>query len=107
MTKNKLQVRTIKKYPNRRMYDEVDSRYVTLGDLRKLIVDGKSFRVLVDKTNEDQTSKILLQILLELELSGQYIFSNNALKMLIALNNSPAKSLTKFFLENSLNSVKN
>lgn len=70
MTKNKLQVRTIKKYPNRRMYDEVDSRYVTLGDLRKLIVDGKSFRVLVDKKNEDQTSKILLQILLELELSG-------------------------------------
>ena len=62
--------RIIKKYPNRRLYDETDSKYINFGDLHKMILEGKKFKVIVDKTNEDQTLKLMLQIFLDLELSG-------------------------------------
>jgi polyhydroxyalkanoate synthesis repressor PhaR len=57
--------RIIKKYGNRRLYDEADSRYVNFSDLRTLVMEGKQFRVVVEKTNEDQTAKLLLQIFLD------------------------------------------
>ena len=94
--------RIIKKYGNRRLYDEVDSRYVNFSDLRTLVMEGKQFRVVVEKTNEDQTAKLLLQIFLEMELSGQYLFSDQALRSLIVLNNSPAKSVIDLYLKNML-----
>jgi polyhydroxyalkanoate synthesis repressor PhaR len=58
-------IRIIKKYPNRRLYDETDSRYINFSDLHRMILDGKEFKVLVDKTNEDQTLKLMLQIFLD------------------------------------------
>ena len=53
-------MRIIKKYPNRRLYDETDSKYVNFSDLHKMILEGKEFKVVVDKTNEDQTLKLML-----------------------------------------------
>jgi hypothetical protein len=94
--------RIIKKYGNRRLYDEADSRYVNFSDLRTLVMEGKQFRVVVEKTNEDQTGKLLLQIFLEMELSGQHLFSDQALRSLIVLNNSPAKSVIDLYLKNML-----
>ena len=72
--------RIIKKYANRRLYDEANSKYVNFGELKDLLLTGENFKVIVDKTGEDQTSKVLLQIFLDLELSGQYIFSDEALR---------------------------
>ena len=71
--------RIIKKYPNRRLYDETNSKYVNFSELKDLLFKGENFKVIVDKTGEDQTAKVLLQIFLDLELSGKYIFSNQDL----------------------------
>jgi polyhydroxyalkanoate synthesis repressor PhaR len=98
-----IKTRIIKKYPNRRLYDEADSRYVNFDDLKNLVLTNKAFRVKVDGTNEDQTAKLLLQIFLDLELSGTPLFSDQALRSLIVLNNSPVKNLMNLYLKNSLN----
>jgi len=94
--------RIIKKYPNRRLYDETDSKYINFSDLHKMILEGKEFKVIVDKTNEDQTLKLMLQIFLDLELSGQQLFSDESLKSLILLSNSPAKQFVDLYLKNML-----
>ncbi len=95
-----MSARIIKKYPNRRLYDETNSKYVNFGELKDLLLTGESFKVIVDKTGEDQTSKVLLQIFLDLELSGQYIFSDQALRSLIILNNSSYKNVMNTFMRN-------
>ena len=92
--------RIIKKYPNRRLYDETNSKYVNFSELKDLLFKGENFKVIVDKTGEDQTAKVLLQIFLDLELSGKYIFSNQALRSLIDLNNSTYKSTMNTFMNN-------
>ncbi len=94
--------RTIKKYPNRRLYDEAESRYINFSDLHKMILEGKEFKVIVEKTNEDQTLKLMLQIFLDLELSGQQLFSDDSLKSLILLSNSPARKFVNLYLKNML-----
>jgi polyhydroxyalkanoate synthesis repressor PhaR len=95
-------LRIIKKYPNRRLYDEADSRYINFSDLHKMILEGKEFKVIADKTNEDQTLKLMLQIFLDLELSGQQLFSDESLKSLILLSNSPARQFVDLYLKNML-----
>ena len=92
--------RLIKKYPNRRLYDETNSKYVNFSELKDLLFEGENFKVIVDKTGEDQTAKVLLQIFLDLELSGKYIFSNQALRSLIVLNNSTYKNMMNTFMNN-------
>ena len=64
------QERLIKKYPNRRLYDTSASCYITLDEVRKLVIDGSPFKVLEKKTNEDITRNILLQIIMDYE-SGE------------------------------------
>jgi polyhydroxyalkanoate synthesis repressor PhaR len=95
-----MNTRIIKKYPNRRLYDETNSKYVNFSELKKLLIKGDSFKVIVDKTGEDQTATVLLQIFLDLELSGKYIFSDQALRSLIVLNNSSYKDLMSTFMKN-------
>lgn len=92
--------RLIKKYPNRRLYDETNSKYVNFSELKDLLFEGENFKVIVDKTGEDQTAKVLLQIFLDLELSGKYIFSNQALRSLIVLNNTTYKNMMNTFMNN-------
>ena len=62
--------RVIKKYPNRRLYDTVESRYITLADVRKLVVERIDFVVVDKKSQEDITRCILLQVIAELEQAG-------------------------------------
>ena len=105
MNTDKYKLRIIKKYPNRRLYDETDSRYINFSDLHQMILDGKDFKVIVDKTNEDQTLKLMLQIFLDLELGGHHLFSDQSLKSLIILSNSPSRQLIDMYLKNTLSMI--
>ncbi len=95
-------VRIIKKYPNRRLYDTELSRYVTLVDVRELVMDGSEFRV-VDKANsEDITRSILLQIMLEEESGGEPLFSSKMLSQLIRFYGGTLQGMFARYLEQSL-----
>ena len=59
--------RVIRKYPNRRLYDTVESRYITLADVRRLVLERVEFVVIDKKTDEDITAKVLAQIILDLD----------------------------------------
>ena len=82
--------RIIKKYANRRLYDAAASRHVTLEDLRKLIVQGENLKVVDDKTGEDLTRAILLQIIADQEQFGQPILSTPTLPDVLCRVNKKA-----------------
>lgn len=75
--------RIIKKYANRRLYDATASRHVTLDDIKQLIVSGEKVKVLDDKSGEDITRSILLQIIADQEQLGQPILSTHVLESLV------------------------
>jgi polyhydroxyalkanoate synthesis repressor PhaR len=75
--------RVIKKYANRRLYDAAASRHVTLDDIKELIVKGEKIKVLDDKSGEDITRSILLQIIADQEQLGQPILSTEVLEALV------------------------
>ena len=105
MNTDKNKPRIIKKYPNRRLYDETDSKYINFSDLHQLILDGKEFKVLVNKTNEDQTLQLMLQIFLDLEMGGHNLFSDQSLRSLIVLRNSPSRQFIDMCLKNTLSMI--
>ena len=73
-----------KKYPNRRLYDTTDSKYVTVDDVRKLIVRGESIEVVDSRDDSDLTRSVLLQILAEQEQSGHgTVLTNRTIEQLI------------------------
>ncbi len=76
-------VRTIKKYPNRRLYDTQTSTYVTLAEIKKMVMAASRVVVLDAKTGEDLTRSILLQIILEEESAGVPMFSEAVLSNII------------------------
>ena len=76
-------MRIIKKYPNRRLYDTATSGYITLTDVRHMVVENTPFEVRDAKTNEELTRTILLQIILEEEAVGVPMFSNDMLSQMI------------------------
>jgi polyhydroxyalkanoate synthesis repressor PhaR len=76
-------VRVIKKYPNRRLYDTATSSYITLTEVKQLVLDGKPLSVRDAKTDEDLTRSILLQIILEEESGGMPMFSEAVLANII------------------------
>ncbi|KFN44568.1 polyhydroxyalkanoate synthesis repressor PhaR [Arenimonas oryziterrae] len=98
------QVRIIKKYPNRRLYDTEISSYVTLEDLRQLIVDGESIEVRDARSGNDLTRSVLLQIIAEHEDIGQPIFSTLLLSQLIRLYGDSLQGVIGSYLERSLQS---
>ena len=61
------EIRVIKKYPNRRLYDTVESRYITLDDVRRLVLEGVDFGVIDKRTQQDITRPVLLQVIAEQE----------------------------------------
>ena len=71
--------RVIKKYPNRRLYDTDTSTYITLSEVRQLVIDNQNVVVRDAKTGEDLTRSILLQIILEEEAGGAPMFSEAVL----------------------------
>ena len=76
-------IRIIKKYPNRRLYDTEDSKYITLEDISVLVTENKEFVVMDAKTENDLTRNILLQIIIEKEQSSIPIFSTKVLTQII------------------------
>ena len=94
--------RTIKKYPNRRLYDTEISSYVTLEDLRQLIVEGESFEVRDARTGKDLTRAVLLQILAEHEEIGQPIFSTQLLTTVIRFYGDSLQGIVGSYLERSI-----
>ena len=94
--------RLIKKYANRRLYDAALSRHVTLADIRQFITAGQSVRVVEDKTGEDITRSILLQVLAEQEQFGKPILSVALLESMIRFYANDLQELAAAFLEASL-----
>ena len=75
--------RTIKKYPNRRLYDTVESRYITLADIRRLVLERIDFIVIDKKSQGDITRSILLQVIAEQEHVGEPLMSRDFLSQVI------------------------
>jgi len=67
--------RLIKKYPNRRLYDTKESRYITLDEVRKMVLDEIPFKVVDRQSGNDITRNILLQIIMEQESGGKPLFN--------------------------------
>lgn len=94
--------RLIKKYANRRLYDASISRHVTLADIRQLIVQGEKIRVVEDKTNEDITRLILLQVIAEQEQFGKPILTTQLLESIIRFYGGPMQDYMTRYLETSV-----
>ncbi len=93
--------RVIKKYPNRRLYDTTQSRYITLSDIRRLVMEKQDFIVIDQKTHEDITRSILLQVIAEQE-SGEPMMSQDFLSQVIRSYGGTMQSFVGSYLENSL-----
>ena len=94
--------RIIKKYPNRRLYDTAISSYITLEDVRRLVLEHASFQVRDARSNEDITRGILLQIIIEQEADGEPIFSVNVLEQIIRLYGDTMQGMVTNWFERSL-----
>jgi polyhydroxyalkanoate synthesis repressor PhaR len=94
--------RVIKKYPNRRLYDTVESRYITLSDIRRLVLDKVEFVVIDKKTQEDITRSILLQVIAEQEHQGEPLMSQDFLSQVIRSYGGAMQGFVGSYLEQSL-----
>jgi len=97
------QVRLIKKYPNRRLYDTRTSTYITLVDVKDLVLKQEEFQVVDAKTGEDLTRSILLQIILEEEAAGAPMFSSDVLAQMIRFYGNAMQGMMGKYLENNIN----
>ena len=94
--------RILKKYPNRRLYDTQLSSYITLADVKTMVLSGERFEVRDAKTGEDLTRSILLQIILEEETGGVPIFSAPMLSQLIRFYGHSMQGMMGSYLEKNL-----
>jgi polyhydroxyalkanoate synthesis repressor PhaR len=96
-------VRTIKKYPNRRLYDTTTSIYITLADVKKLVLENVDFKVEDAKTKEDLTRSILLQIILEEEGgNGAPMFTSDVLSKIIRFYGNAMQGMMGSYLETTI-----
>ena len=95
-------IRIIKKYPNRRLYDTEISSYITLEEVRQLVLDGETFEVRDAKSGEDMTRSVLLQIISEHEEKGQPMLSPQLLSQIIRFYGDSLKGFMGPYLERSL-----
>ena len=95
-------VRVIKKYPNRRLYDTDTSTYITLAEVKALVMDNEPFVVRDAKTNEDLTRSILLQIILEEETAGVPIFTEQVLANIIRFYGHAMQDFMGSYLEKNV-----
>lgn len=98
-------VRVIKKYPNRRLYDTDTSTYITLADIKQLVMDHESFAVRDAKTSEDLTRSILLQIILEEEANGSPMFTTPVLSNIIRFYGHAMQGLMGGYLEKNMQAL--
>ncbi len=95
-------LRIIKKYPNRRLYDTETSSYITLADVKKLVLEQVAFKVEDAKTREDLTRSILLQIILEEETAGAPMFSSDMLTQIIRFYGNAMQGMMGNYLEKNI-----
>ncbi|MDX2314589.1 MAG: polyhydroxyalkanoate synthesis repressor PhaR [Gammaproteobacteria bacterium] len=96
------ETRIIKKYPNRRLYDTEVSSYITLEDVRHLVLQHVDFSVQDAKSKQDITRSILLQIILEREEDGEPMFSETVLQEIIRFYGDSLQGMMTSYLEKSL-----
>ena len=94
--------RVVKKYPNRRLYDTVESRYITLADIRRLVMEKIDFVVIDKKSQEDITRAILLQVISEQEHAGEPLMSQDFLSQVIRSYGGAMQCMVGSYLEQSL-----
>ena len=94
--------RVLKKYPNRRLYDTRNSSYITLADVKQMVLAGEDFEVRDAKTGEDLTRSILLQIILEEESGGVPMFSTSMLANIIRFYGHTMQGAMGSMLERNL-----
>jgi len=94
--------RVLKKYPNRRLYDTRSSSYITLADVKRMVLAGEAFEVRDAKTAEDLTRSILLQIILEEESGGVPMFSTSMLANIIRFYGHTMQGAMGSMLERNL-----
>ena len=98
----------LKKYPNRRLYDTTDSRYVTMDDVRDIITQGESIEVIDSKDNQDITRTVLLQILAEQEADGTgTVLTNRVIEQMIRFYGDQLGAVAARYIEQSIVSFLN
>jgi polyhydroxyalkanoate synthesis repressor PhaR len=95
----------IKKYPNRRLYDTASSTYITLAEVKQLVIEGKPFAVRDAKSGDDLTRSILLQIILEEEMGGVPMFSEAALANMIRFYGHTMQGFMGSMLEKNMQAL--
>ena len=95
-------LRILKKYPNRRLYDTEVSSYITLAEVKAMVLQDVSFEVRDAKTGDDLTRSILLQIILEEETGGVPIFSTSMLSQIIRFYGHAMQGMMGTYLESNL-----
>lgn len=94
--------RLIKKYANRRLYDAAQSRHITIDDIRDMVIAGTRVKVIEDKTNEDITRLVLLQVIADQEQFGRPILSTSLLESMIRFYGNSMQSYFSSYLEKSV-----
>lgn len=95
-------LRLVKKYPNRRLYDTQNSTYITLVDIKKMVMTAQEFVVRDAKTSADITRSILLQVILEEESGGVPMFSTPVLAQIIRFYGHAMQGLMGTYLEKNM-----
>lgn len=93
---------TIKKYPNRRLYDTESSAYITVSDVRDMVLKGKEFEVVTANTKEDITRSILLQIIMDQESDGEHLFTSDMLSKFIRFYQDDTRDLFSSYMDKTL-----
>src|SRR6202171_3509620 len=102
-SKTESPLRLIKKYPNRRLYDTKTSSYITLADVKQMVLQQEEFQVIDAKSGDDLTRAILLQIILEEESSGGLpMFSSDLLSQLIRFYGNAMQGVMGNYLEKNI-----
>ena len=96
------QLRLIKKYPNRRLYDTKTSSYITLADVKQMVLKQEEFQVVDAKSGDDLTRQILLQIILEEESGGVPMFTSDLLSQMIRSYGNAMQGMMGSYLERNL-----
>lgn len=97
--------RVLKKYPNRRLYDTRASSYITLADVKKMVLEGDPFEVRDAKSGDDLTRSILLQIILEEETGGLPMFSTQMLAQIIRFYGHSMQGVMGQYLETNMQTL--
>ncbi|MEO8738462.1 MAG: polyhydroxyalkanoate synthesis repressor PhaR [Casimicrobiaceae bacterium] len=95
-------LRVIKKYPNRRLYDTANSGYITLADVKRMVLEFIDFQVIDAKTGDDLTRAVLLQIILEEESAGLPMFSSEMLSQMIRFYGNALQGIMGNYMEQNV-----